>query len=85
MNKVNLVSGIGCSLVAAGSTAGAIVLALRLKKIHKNAWQRSVAHVYIDEKEDVANELIISGFIGLSASNALNYTIKAINAFKNLK
>ena len=85
MNKTNLISGIGCSLVAAGSTAGAIILAVRLKKIHQNEWMRSIAKVHVDEKEDVANELIIGGFIGLSASNALNYTIKAINAFKNLK
>lgn len=85
MNKVNLVSGIGCSLVAAGSTAGAIILAVRLNKIHKNEWQRAIAKVHVDEKEDVANELIVSGFIGLSAANAFNYTVKAINAFKNLK
>ena len=85
MNKINLLSGIGCSLIAAGSTAGAIVLAVRLKKIHQNEWQRSIAKVHVDEKEDVANELIISGFIGLSASNALNYTVKAINAFRHLK
>lgn len=85
MNKINLVSGIGCSLIAAGSTASAIILAVRLKKIHRNEWQRSIAHIRVDEKEDVANELIISGVIGLSAANALNYTVKAINAFRHLK
>lgn len=78
MNTNNLIKGIGCGLLALGSAASAVYLTKVYLDLDKQ-------EPYVYNKQDMANNLIIGGCIGLTVVNSTRMLKISVEAFKNLK